>query len=455
MSSTRHENELVEIKELFDEEEPDETPLEIPAERRKIYFKTPTKQIKHVYTDYKRGDLDVRPAFQRGFVWDIKKASRLIESILLGVPIPVIYTAEIEDGTEIVIDGQQRLLSIFSFLDGTFPKNNKPFKLKGLGVLKELNNKTFKELDKPIQKVIENYSLPFIIITKDSDSDVKFEIFERLNTGSVKLNDQELRNCIYRGKYNDLLKELSEDDIYQQILNSPKLKDRMLDRELILRFFAFYHNTHLKYKPPMKQFLNKDMEKFRNLSDDEARELRAVFRKTVDLVRTVFGDKAFRRFIPGDDKDPNGYWETRKLNKGLFDVIMWSFSNYEKHQIVPHADAIREELLWLMTHDQRFIDSIRVSTDSLENTQYRFDTWRESLKNIVGYPSSEPRTFKWEYKKQLYDTNPVCAICDQKIQTIDDAEVDHIDFYWRGGKTIPSNARLVHRFCNRKRGGRD
>ncbi|NPV51864.1 MAG: DUF262 domain-containing protein [Candidatus Methanofastidiosum sp.] len=86
-----NENELVESEELFDEEQPDETPLEIPAERRKIYFKTPTKQIKHIFRDYKRRDLDVRPAFQRGFVWDIKKASRLIESILLGVPIPVIY----------------------------------------------------------------------------------------------------------------------------------------------------------------------------------------------------------------------------------------------------------------------------------------------------------------------------------------------------------------------------
>lgn len=450
-----NENELREIEELFDEEQPDETPLEIPPNRRIIYFKTPTKQIKHIHMDYKRGDLDVRPAFQRGFVWDIKKASRLIESILLGVPIPVIYTAETEDGREIVIDGQQRLLSIFSFLDGEFPKDKSSFKLKGLKILKELNNKTFKELDKSLQKAIENFALPFIIITKESDADVKFEIFERLNTGSETLNDQELRNCIYRGKYNDLLKELAEYPTYQMVLNSPKLKERMLDRELVLRFFAFYHNTYLKYKPPMKHFLNKEMEKYRDLSDDEAKNLKTVFKKTVDIVRTVFGDKAFRRFIPGNDNDPNGSWENKKLNKGLFDIVMWGFSMYEKHQIIPHADAIREELIWLMTKDQRFIDSIRVSTDSYENTLYRFDTWRENLKNILGYPSSEPRNFTLEYKKQLYDTNPVCSICGQKIQIIDDAEVDHIDFYWRGGKTIPSNARLAHRFCNRTRGSRE
>ena len=108
-----------------------------------------------------------------------------------------------------------------------------------------------------------------------------------------------------------------------------------------------------------------------------------------------------------------------------------------------------------MSHDQRFIESIRVSTDKYENVQYRFDKWRESLKNIVGYPHKEPRTFSWSLKKQLYENDPICAICNQKIQILDDAEIDHIEFYWRGGKTIPSNARLVHRFCNRHRGGRE
>ena len=109
-------------------------------------------------------------------------------------------------------------------------------------VLKELNNKSFKELDRNLQKAFEKYGLQTIVITKDSDIDVKFEIFERLNTGSVKLNDQELRNCIYRGKYNDFIKELSNDEDFQFILNSPLLNERMLDCELILRFFAFLNN---------------------------------------------------------------------------------------------------------------------------------------------------------------------------------------------------------------------
>jgi hypothetical protein len=448
-------NEEFNNQDLIDEEQPDETPLDIPVGKRTIHFTAPTRKVKDLYDDYKEGNLEVRPSFQRGYVWDLKKASRLVESILLGVPIPVIYTAELQDGTEIVIDGQQRLLSLFAFIDGVFPKNNKDFELKGLEVLKELNGKRFKDLDPSIQRNFKNYSIPLIIISKDSDGDVKFEIFERLNTGSVKLNDQELRNCIYRGKYNELLTELAANQDFQFILNSPKLKERMLDREFVLRFFAFYHSTYLNYKPPMKQFLNKEMEKFRNLDDKEATKLKNLFKKTVDIVKTVFSDKAFRRFVLGSQKDHNGYWEPRKINKGLFDIIMWGFSQYDKNQIIPNKDAIKEELIYLMTHDEKFIESIRISTDSLENTQLRFDRWRESLKNILGYPRTESRNFSWSIKKQLWDNNPICAICEQQIQTIDDAEVDHIEFYWRGGKTILSNARLVHRFCNRHRGGKE
>jgi len=444
-------------QDLFDEEQPDETPLDIPLNKRTIHFSTPTRKIKDLYDDYKQGNLDVRPSFQRGYVWDFKKASRLVESILLGVPIPVIYTAELQDGTEIVIDGQQRLLSLFGFIDGIFPKENKEYKLRQLEVFQDLEGKHYKDLEIPIQNIFKNYSIPLIIISKDSDDDVKFDIFERLNTGSVKLNDQELRNCIYRGKYNEALAKLSEYSDFQYILDSPKLKERMLDIEFILRFFAFYRNTFLKYKPPMKQFLNKEMKGYRNIDDKELSNLIDVFKKTVDIVKSVFGDKAFRRFVNGNEKDSNGYWQPTKINKGLFDIVMWGFSQYDKSQIIPNADAIREELIYLMTHDERFTESLRVSTDSLENTQLRFDKWRESLKNIIGYPKTEPRNFSWGLKKQLWENNPICAYegCGQKIQTLDDAEVDHIEFYWRGGKTIPSNARLVHRFCNRHRGGRE
>ena len=443
-------NEIQNQEELILEETiEEEQPIEIPPERRRVYADKSDRSIYELFRKFQRGDLILDPEFQRRYVWDNKKASLLIESVLLEVPIPVIYLAEEDNGKFTVIDGQQRLRSFFRFL-------NNEFKLRGLSVLSELNGKYFKDLDKEKQRKIEDTTLRVIEIRKESHSDVKFEIFERLNVGAVKLNDQELRNCIYRGRYNDLIKELAEDKDFLFLLGLKEPHKRMYDRELVLHFLAFYNQTYLKYKPPMKQFLNREMENNRNISEEKIKELRRVFKETVSMVKSVFGDKAFRRFIPGDKKDPNGRWEIRKINVGLFEIIMFGFSRYNKNQIIPLSDVIREELLHMMTSDKEFIDSVSGSgTTSTAKVTTRFKKWLDALEKIVGMPKTEPRTFSWELKKQLYEQNPVCAICGNKIMVIDDAAIDHIEHYWRGGKTIPSNARLVHRYCNLKRGGRN
>ena len=201
----------------------------------------------------------------------------------------------------------------------------------------------------------------------------------------------------------------------------------------------------------MKHFLNKEMEQYRNLNENEEQDIRRIFKKSVRLSKTVFGDKAFHRFTRGSNKDPNGYYE-KKMNKGLFDIMMFGFTMYDENQIVPNSDAIKEELLWIMTHEEDFVNAISGSgTDSKEKTVTRFDKWRSTLKEIVGIPMNEPRTFSHQYKKQLWESNPTCGICGQTIHIIDDAEIDHVEHYWRGGKTIPSNARLTHRYCNRAR----
>lgn len=431
-------------EEKLEFEDQEEQPIEISPKERRVYSDKQDRSIFELYRQYQKGNLELRPEFQRLQVWDNIKSSRLIESVLLEVPIPVIYLSEESDGKYSVIDGQQRLNAFIKFLENDL-------RLSGLTILVELNGKKFKDLPQILQDKFENATIRIIEIRKESNPDVKFEIFERLNTGAVQLNAQELRNCIYRGRYNELLKELSEDKDFQFLLGLKEPHYRMQDREMILRFFAFYHNTYLKYTPPMKRFLNKEMEKFRNLSDAEENEIRSVFKKSVRLSKTVFGDKSFHRFALGSDRDPNGYYE-KKINKGLFDIIMFGFTIYDENKIVPKSDIIREKLLWMMTHDDDFINAISGSgTDSREKTIIRFERWLSALKEIVGIPITEPRTFSYQYKKQLWESNSTCAICGQKIQIIDDAEVDHIEKYWKGGKTIPTNARLTHRYCNRSR----
>jgi uncharacterized protein with ParB-like and HNH nuclease domain len=428
------------------EEEEDQT---FDDTRRKIFTDKLDPTINDLFHRYKDGDLHLQPDFQRQFVWDSKKSSKLVESILLDIPLPVIYLAEEQDGTEAVIDGQQRLTSFFKYLDGDF-------KLSGLKVLTELNNKKFKELDKVIQNKIKKSSVRTITFKKESDPELRFEIFERLNTGSVPLNDQELRNCIYRGRYMELLKELAADSDFRYILGIKNAERRMHDVELVLRFAAFHHATYLNYRAPIKKFLNNEMEQYRNISNQEAEELRKAFKNAVSIIKSLLDKNAFKRFYRGESNDdPNGYWGTKQFNASLYDILMYTFAREDKNKVYQNLDSIREALIYLMTEDQEFINSILLATSSVQAVTTRFDKWRITLQDIIGIAQSEPRCFSFNLKEEMYDNDPTCSICNQKIQNIDDSALDHVKQYWKGGKTVPDNARLTHRYCNWARSRND
>jgi len=428
--------------------------IEISSTKRRVYTEQGDPEIESLYGKYKRGKLVIQPDFQRHFVWDAKKSSRLIESALLDIPLPVIYISEEKDGKEYVIDGQQRLTAFFSFIDGQFP-NGIDFKLTGLKVFTELNRKSFKEIDEELQDKIRYCKIRTITFRRESEADLKFEIFERLNTGAVSLNDQELRNCIYRGLYNKLLKELSKDADFMYLLGLKKPDKRMKDIELVLRFAAFYHFTYLKYKPPMRKFLNNDMEKYQDISEVDAIELKNAFKNAVTIIKSLLDNHAFKRFYKGDEKNPNGYWEPKKFNASLYDILIYSFAREDKNEVYQNLDSIREALIYLMTNDQDFIDAIELSTSSVQAVTKRFDKWRLTLQDIIGIARKEPRCFSLKLKEELYKNDSTCAICGQKIQDIDDAAIDHIKQYWAGGKTIPENARLTHRYCNWARPRKD
>jgi hypothetical protein len=421
--------------------------IEVPSSKRKIYTDKGDPEVESLHGKYKRGKLIIQPDFQRHFIWDAKKSSRLIESALLDIPLPVIYLSEGKDGNEYVIDGQQRLTAFFSFIDGKFP-DGKDFKLSGLKVITELNKKSYKEINDKLQDKIRYCKIRTITFRRESESDLKFEIFERLNTGAVSLNDQELRNCIYRGPYNELLKKLSQDNDFMYILSINKQEKRMKDIELVLRFAAFYHFTYLNYKPPMRKFLSNDMEKYQFISEKEAIKLKNAFKNTVTTIKSLLDHHAFKRFYKGNVKNPNGYWELKKFNASLYDILMNSFSKEDKNKVYQNLDSIREALIHLMTTDQEFIDTIELSTSSIQAVIKRFDKWRLTLQKIIGISKKESRCFSLKLKQKLYNNDPTCKICCQRIQNIDDAAIDHIKQYWTGGKTIPKNARLTHRYCN-------
>jgi hypothetical protein len=212
-----HDEELDDLEEGEASQQEDEAPEDLGVEKRKIFTDKSDPPIGALYARFESGNLVLEPHFQRRKVWDESRSSRLIESLILEVPLPVLYLAAGTDGKDEVIDGQQRLSAFFRFL-------HNDYSLKGLKALPQLNGKYFKDFDKPTQRLVRDSSIHTTRFKKESDENLRFEIFERLNTGAVPLNRQELRNCVYRGPYNKLLISLAADPDYMWLMGLKGLR---------------------------------------------------------------------------------------------------------------------------------------------------------------------------------------------------------------------------------------
>lgn len=350
--------------EVEDEEDLDD--LDIPVKDRKLVTHPYDFVIRSLKDQIDDNTLILADKFQRRQVWDKTKSSRLIESLLLNVPIPVCYFAELEDGSYSVIDGQQRLTAIYRFL-------NNEFALRALKILPELNRQKFSQIEPLYKRLLLSRTIRCIVILKESHSDIKFDVFERLNSGFVPLNAQELRNSVYRGRLNDLIMELSEDKVFQKVRSVTDIDKRMQDCEMILRFFAF-HFTFDEYRGTLARFLDKYLEKGINFETETLEKHRELFRKVIDDVYYVFEEKAFRRYTL-----ENG-WE-KSINRAIYDVVMLSFARLPSEAIRSKKTEI-VEALQNVCQDPEFSEAITSSTKNKERIQTRLDKWQEALWQI-------------------------------------------------------------------------
>ena len=405
------------------------------------------RSLSELHRWYQSGRIYLDPEWQRNYVWDSSRASRLIESFLLDIPVPVVYFAKNESGKYEVIDGLQRLTSVFNFLDNKF-------KLQKLDILIEHKGKDYRNLPDEVQNKLQDAILRSFELS-DSDGDIHFVVFERLNTGGVKLNDMEIRNCLYRGSLNNLIKSLAENENFRKAINQRNFEKRMQDRALVLRFLAFYERTHLRCSSGLKRFLNDFLDTYKDASDEKISEYRKVFEKCMKACLTVFGGDSFRlkKDIAKLGSGSPGEWATRP-NAAIFQVIATSFSDYDLGQITQKSDSIYETYLDLINTDREWVDRVRRATGESARLNSVFEKWRERLKEVMNdsQPQDGQRVFSHQLKKEMFDTNPICSICGNRISLIDDAALDHDQKYWLGGKTIPENANLTHRLCNLKKG---
>ena len=249
--------------------------------------------------------------------------------------------------------------------------------------------------------------------------------------------------------FNDVLRQLAELDDFRKLLGGSITTNRMQDAELVLRFLAFQERTYLNYSGAMKSFLNDFMNDFRNVSPEKAAHFEAIFKQAASLSFSVFGPNAFRKFSLGSKNNPSGGWESQ-LNRPLFDIVMWGFTRFEKNQVIAKSDAIRDALVDLVTNSSVFLDTITSAVGDKGKTQFRFEIWNDTLKEIISETPAK-RYFDSGVRRRLFEENATCAICGQMIHTIDDAHVDHIVPFSKGGPTQEANAQLSHRFCNQSK----
>ena len=340
--------------------------------------------VELISTWFTAGKLEMNPEFQRRIVWDNIKMSTFIESLILNVPIPSILLANDETTNKfIVIDGKQRLNTILSFVS---PENGgSGFKLKGLQVLKELNGYTYKKLsgDKTKEKFftrIENAMLKANVLKKHN-YDLLYFIFSRLNSGSVALSTQELRQSLYPGKFIDFVNEYSLKSAgIKKVLGLKNPDKRMRDTELLVRYFAFKYYLP-KYEGKINGFfnytcekLNSEWEQRQSILIEDAKNLE----ESIDFVYKKFGDDAFRVYFIKDKEEFFG-----PFNRPMYDLFTTIFSKKENREIINNQNIdLKSFTINLFRTNKEFADAFLPTTHSVEKTMIRFNEFQNALKKI-------------------------------------------------------------------------
>lgn len=339
-----------------------------------------------IISQLKKGNIELSPNFQRRDAWGADRKSRFIESAILGLPIPQIILAERKDkrGSYIVIDGKQRLLSIRQFCvlddDDVF----QPLKLKSLKILDDLNGKKYSDITSQMdffryQSAFENQSIRTVIIRNWPNQNFLYTVFLRLNTGSLPLSPQELRQALNAGAFTSFADSFSAET--QQIRNALRIKKpdyRMRDVEVVVRYFAF-KNFIESYTGNLKDFLDKTCE---SLNEEfESNNINILnqaenLKSAIDVTFEIFGQNAFNKFSDGK--------YTGVFNRPVFDIMSYYFSIPEiREEALNYKDNVVKLFEDLCTNDIDFLKSLETSTKNVEPTAKRYSEWGKGLKLLL------------------------------------------------------------------------
>ena len=307
----------------------------------------------------------MNPDFQRDFIWDEVKQSKLIESVMMRIPLPVFYLAEDDQGRMVVVDGLQRLATFQRFVN-----NELRLQLQGRS---DLNGKRFNDLAPKLQNRVEDCNLILYLIDSKVPEQARLDIFDRVNSGEP-LTRQQMRNCLYMGAATRFLKEESKTLIFLQATGQSLRTTTMRDREFVNRFCAFQILGLDEYRD-MDEFLAISLKKL-NMEEDSLPALSEQLRTALDNNFHLFGKHAFRKHEPGQEK-------RSVLNASLWDVMSTGLSRYSRQFVEERSDTLRDGFYRLL-EDRDFQQSISYSTNSVKQVRYRFGKVKTILEDVLG-----------------------------------------------------------------------
>jgi uncharacterized protein DUF262 len=346
--------------------------------------------VETIVRQIERTNIDLNPKFQRRNAWNDEKRSKLIESLLIGVPVPEIVLAEDKSkkGAFLVIDGKQRLLAVAGFLE---PKSGfwKTAKLKGLKTRSDLNNKTFSELSPPTepgsepaesedQRGLRNADIRCTIISNYKDVGVLYDIFYRLNAGSVPLSSQELRQVLNRGPFADFIIDATNQILpLHKVMRLTEPDTRLRDAEILLRYLAF-SKFGSKYDGNLTPFLDASMASInKEWNSGEKKEIEALFQgfnMATDRLLSIFPEnKVGRKYV----KD----WESR-FNRALFEVQAYYFARIPEKEFAASKDSFVEAFVKFSRSERAFQESIETTTKARDRYFVRFDLFRGLVNSV-------------------------------------------------------------------------
>jgi hypothetical protein len=340
-----------------------------------VFVRNENRTVAEAVKRIKAGRYKLDPDFQRDFVWDVKKQSRLIESCLMRIPLPVFYVAEGKDGTVAVVDGLQRLTTFSRYLNDEFALN---LDVPEGSTLHSLRGAKFSMLPVKLQERIEDTQLTLYILDAAAPERAKLDIFERVNNG-VPLTRQQMRNCLFSGPATQWLKAAATSDLFLSTTGKSLDSKKMRDREAINRYCAFSLLGESTYRGDMDAYLARALEKMGDPTTDLER-LRLRFDKSLLINRELFGEHAFRKslvqFVAG--RRPS----RSVLNISLFDVCSAVFADVEIDSVRNNLARVQERMGQLL-QEHFFVNSITYSTNSTSQIMTRFKLAKLAVSEVL------------------------------------------------------------------------